>query len=49
MGFDRGFDWITADELYGSDGDFLDALEAMDLRYVVSQVRGVCSQNDTPR
>jgi SRSO17 transposase len=29
------FDWITADELYGSSGDFLDALEAMDQRYVV--------------
>jgi len=29
------FDWITADELYGSSGDFLDALEAMGLRYVV--------------
>jgi len=29
------FDWITADELYGSSGDFLDALEGMDLRYVV--------------
>jgi SRSO17 transposase len=29
------FDWITADELYGSSGDFLDDLEEMDLRYVV--------------
>ncbi len=29
------FDWITADELYGSSGDFLDALEAMGQRYVV--------------
>src|SRR5208283_2080280 len=29
------FDWITADELYGSSGDFLDALEGMNLRYVV--------------
>lgn len=29
------FDWITADELYGSNGEFLDALEAMHLRYVV--------------
>ncbi len=29
------FDWITADELYGSSGDFLDALEEMHLRYVV--------------
>lgn len=29
------FDWITADELYGSTGDFLDALEAMEQRYVV--------------
>jgi SRSO17 transposase len=29
------FDWITADELYGANGDFLDALEAMDQRYVV--------------
>jgi SRSO17 transposase len=29
------FDWITADELYGSGGDFLDALEAMGQRYVV--------------
>lgn len=28
------FDWITADELYGSSGDFLDALEAMQQRYV---------------
>ena len=29
------FDWITADELYGASGGFLDALEAMKLRYVV--------------
>jgi|HubBroStandDraft_6_1064221.scaffolds.fasta_scaffold194064_1 SRSO17 transposase len=29
------FDWITADELYGSNGGFLDALEAMGQRYVV--------------
>jgi SRSO17 transposase len=29
------FDWITADELYGASGEFLDALEAMDQRYVV--------------
>jgi SRSO17 transposase len=29
------FDWITADELYGASGDFLDALEAMGQRYVV--------------
>jgi SRSO17 transposase len=29
------FDWITADELYGSSGEFLDALEDMHLRYVV--------------
>jgi SRSO17 transposase len=29
------FDWITADELYGVSGGFLDALEAMDQRYVV--------------
>jgi SRSO17 transposase len=29
------FDWITADELYGSSGDFLDALEGMQLRYVM--------------
>jgi SRSO17 transposase len=29
------FDWITADELYGSTGDFLDALEEMEQRYVV--------------
>jgi SRSO17 transposase len=28
-------DWITADELYGANGDFLDALEAMGQRYVV--------------
>lgn len=29
------FDWITADELYGSTGEFLDAMDAMDQRYVV--------------
>ncbi len=29
------FEWITADELYGANGDFLDALEAMGQRYVV--------------
>ena len=29
------FDWITADEGYGRDGDFLDALEARQRRYVV--------------
>jgi SRSO17 transposase len=29
------FDWITADELYGDSGNFLDALEAMSQRYVV--------------
>jgi SRSO17 transposase len=29
------FDWITADELYGRDGDFLDALEAGNQRYLV--------------
>ena len=29
------FDWITADELYGRNGDFLDALEADGQRYVV--------------
>jgi SRSO17 transposase len=29
------FAWITADELYGASGEFLDALEAMDQRYVV--------------
>jgi SRSO17 transposase len=28
-------DWVTADELYGDSGEFLDALEAMPLRYVV--------------
>jgi SRSO17 transposase len=30
-----GFDWITADELYGCNGDFLDTLEADGQRYVV--------------
>lgn len=29
------FDWITADELYGRDGDFLDALERSNQRYLV--------------
>jgi SRSO17 transposase len=29
------FDWITADELYGRDGNFLDALEKDGQRYVV--------------
>lgn len=29
------FDWITADELYGRNGDFLDSLEADGQRYVV--------------
>ena len=29
------FDWITADEAYGSNGDFLDALEASGQRYLV--------------
>ena len=29
------FDWITADELYGRDGNFLDALEQDGQRYVV--------------
>ena len=29
------FDWVTADEFYGHNGDFLDALEAMQQRYVV--------------
>src|SRR4051812_9111104 len=28
-------DWITADEEYGRDGDFLDELEALEHRYVV--------------
>lgn len=28
------FDWITADELYGRNGDFLDALEQDNQRYV---------------
>jgi SRSO17 transposase len=28
-------DWVTADELYGASGEFLDALDAMALRYVV--------------
>ena len=29
------FDWIIADELYGDSGDFLDALEAMQQRYLL--------------
>lgn len=29
------FDWVTADEFYGHNGDFLDDLEAMSQRYVV--------------
>lgn len=29
------FDWITADEFYGHNGDFLDELEAMQQKYVV--------------
>jgi SRSO17 transposase len=29
------FDWVTADEFYGHNGDFLEALEAMQQRYVV--------------
>ena len=29
------FDWITADELYGHNGEFLDDLEALQQRYVV--------------
>jgi SRSO17 transposase len=29
------FDWITADEFYGRNGDFLDALEGRQQRYVV--------------
>jgi SRSO17 transposase len=29
------FDWITADEEFGRDGDFLDALEAHQQRYLV--------------
>src|SRR3954454_15769440 len=28
-------DWITADEAYGKKGEFLDELEALELRYVV--------------
>ncbi len=28
-------DWITADELYGRNGEFLDELEALERRYVV--------------
>jgi SRSO17 transposase len=29
------FDWITADELYGSSGEFLDALEGLQRRHMV--------------
>ena len=29
------FDWITADELYGDSGDFFDALESMEQRYLL--------------
>ena len=29
------FDWLTADEWYGQKGDFLDALESMQQRYIV--------------
>lgn len=29
------FDWVTADEIYGRDGKFLDALEADEQRYLV--------------
>jgi SRSO17 transposase len=29
------FDWITADEFYGHNGEFLDELEALQQRYVV--------------
>ena len=28
-------DWVTADELYGRNGEFLDELESLDQRYVV--------------
>ena len=28
-------DWVTADELYGRNGEFLDELEALEQRYVV--------------
>lgn len=28
------FDWITADSLYGKNGEFLSGLESLDLRYV---------------
>ena len=28
-------DWIVADSLYGDSGEFLDALEGMDQRYLV--------------
>jgi SRSO17 transposase len=30
-----GLDWITADEEYGRNGDFLDEVERLELRYVV--------------
>lgn len=29
------FDWVTADSHYGNNGDFLDALESFDQKYVV--------------
>ena len=29
------FDWLTADAEFGRDGDFLDALEANDQRYLL--------------
>ena len=31
----RALDWITADEEYGKNGDFLDEVERLELRYVV--------------
>jgi SRSO17 transposase len=36
------FDWITADALYGKDGDFLDALEQEKQRYVVETAHNTC-------
>jgi SRSO17 transposase len=35
------FDWITADEAYGQNGAFLDALEAMQQRYVVEVPKNI--------
>lgn len=32
-------DWVVADELYGDSGDFLDALEEMDQRYLMEVKR----------